>query len=507
MPFVSIVFQDGGPELHAAAPAFFKDLNLGDVVEAACKGSEEYNLKPLFYSPLSTVEDVVYRQQVMKDISSGMLARHLENFSEGIKAMRAHLAQGERLAYDRQKQHELLLAAECYHMAVVDLAANLAADAPQSTGLCSFGQWLADYTAGERFTRLGAETQHTKQALADVRYTVHIKDRTVQVEDYTGQADYGKELENFFLKFRQGDVRDYLCDLPTPARMNHVEAAILTLVAKRCPEPFAMLSAFADNWKTFADPVLIRFDREIQFYLAFLRFTDRFTERGLSFCLPEVTATRGVCRCADSFDLALAAKNLGTEDKVVCNGVQLNEGERIMVVTGPNQGGKTTFARMMGQLFYLARLGCPVPGTQASLSLVDGLFTHFERDEQQTADNGRLQDDLHRAHRMLTEATSSSLFIFNEIFSSTTVQDALFLGREVMGRVSRLDALCVWVTFLDELASFDEKTVSLTSLIDPEDKQQRTFRIVRRAADGKAYAVSIARRHGLSYSQIKERIK
>jgi DNA mismatch repair ATPase MutS len=155
----------------------------------------------------------------------------------------------------------------------------------------------------------------------------------------------------------------------------------------------------------------------------------------------------------------------------------------------------------------LAAIGCPVPGRTARLFLPDRIFTHFEKEESLAAMTGKLEDDLNRTGQILGGATGASIVILNETFASTTVDDARFLGTKLLTKLMRLDALGVYVTFVDELAALGDQVVSMMSTIVPGNPAERTYQVIRKPADGLAHALAIAEKHGVTYEQLRERLE
>lgn len=507
--FHSILFDRSGGDDDVdelLEPSFFVDLNLDQVVEALTAGREEYRLRPFFYAPLHDVATVRYRHEVLNDLEQSDVIESIRAFGQEMRRMRKHLAQVEKLHYPLQKQAWFLDAIKIYCDAVRSLAGELARIDVTSRGVKALREYLAGYTASERFATLTSGTQALKEALAGVRYAVRIRGNRVTVSTYEGEADYSAEVQKTFAKFKQGAVKSYLVKLPDFAEMDHVEAQILDLVARLHPDLFGTLAAYCTRNRDYLDGTVVRFDREVQFYLAYLELVARFESAGLPFCYPHVSGDSKDISASETFDIALATKLVPVGGKVVCNDFSLEEPERVIVVTGPNNGGKTTFARVFGQLHYLASLGLPVPGSSVRLFLPDRLFTHFEKEEDIETLRGKLEDELVRVHEILEQATSNSVIVMNESFSSTTLNDSLFLGTEVLRRIVELGSLGVYVTFVDELSSLSESTVSMVSTIVPENPAERTFKIVRKPADGLAYAWALAQKYGLSYERLMQRV-
>ncbi len=510
MSFNSILFEtaqdrsDGGP---LASPAFFTDLNCDQVVAAITTGKDEYNLRPFYYSRLRRLNAVNYRHDVMKDLDGMPLHDRVNAFAGAMHSIRDRLARVEKLYYKEQQQAWFLDAIETYCQAVASFADDLKNLELHSRGFLGFRDYLLQYANSNQFQRLAVESKKLKVELIKVDYCIHIKSNGFTVRKTEGEMDYSAEVEATFAKFKQGAVRDYRVNFTESADMNHIEAKILEFVAKLHPEVFTALTNFCARHREFIDSTVAAFDREVQFYLVYLEYIAAMRSAGLRFCYPRVSDQTKEVYDYGGFDIALAHKLVGDGSSVVCNDFHLKESERILVVSGPNQGGKTTFARAFGQLHYLASIGLPVPGREAQLFLCDQLFTHFEKEEKVENLRGKLEDDLVRIREIVNEATSQSIIILNEVFTSTTIQDETFLSSKVMERIVRLGVLCVWVTFVDELASFGPQIVSMVSTVVPENPALRTFKIVRRPADGLAYAMAIAQKYGLTYDAIKERMR
>lgn len=455
---------------------------------------------------LGDAETIRYRQEIFKDLEQGDVYGCVSAFAQRMRDMRARLAQAAKLRYRYQQDSWFVDAVDTYCDAVGSLACDLAAAEVRSPGLNAFRGFLSSYVESAAFTALVAGSKTVREGLGGIRYCVHRKGLRVSVRKYDDETDYSADVLATFERFKQGGVKDYRVRFRADVEMNQVEERIADLVAQLFPEAFSALDDYRARHRDYLDPTIRAFDREVQFYVSYLELIAPLRSAGLHLCYPDVSGESKDVFAYDTFDLALANKLTANRHGIVCNDFSLTGAERVFVVSGPNQGGKTTFARTFGQLHHLACLGYPVPGSKARLFVFDKLFTHFAKEEDLSNFSGKLEDDIVRVRDILNDATPDSIVVINEIFASTTLNDALFLARKVLDTIIELGLLCVFVTFLDELASISEATVSMVSTVVADNPAERTYKVVRKPADGLAYALAIAEKYGLTQDRLSRRL-
>lgn len=262
---------------------------------------------------------------------------------------------------------------------------------------------------------------------------------------------------------------------------------------------------------------------DIAFYLAAVRLMTRLHRDGLPLCRPEIAPMAArVCELHEAYNLNLALYLMARDkaaDLVVKNDVQMADSGRIVILTGPNQGGKTTYTQMVGLCQVLAQIGLWVPAARARLSPVDGIYTHYPIEETLTTATGRFGDEAQRLSHLFARATRHSLLLFNESLASTTSSESLYIAQDIVRILRRMGTRAIFTTHLHELAADvdqlnastagDSSIVSLVAsrVETAGDATHRTYRVAPGRPLGRSYAREIASKYGISYDQLAEQLQ
>ena len=514
--FYSVLFpteESSRAPRHKEATDAFRDLNLDQILRRLLQDKQHFELDEFFFTPLGDPAVIRYRQEVMRELEDPGIRFAIQGIVGQVSFMRmfldglrSKLVENDKFIGKYLDMGHFLENATIFSGVVTGLSENFQRLPLRSEGLKRCAEYVAQYCASEQFRGMQEWAARLRADFDKIRYCLFIKrnNSQVRVMPYEEQESYADQVAELFARFRQGDVLDYRRKLPENPKSEIVENEILNLLAKLYPREFKDLTEFCKANLHFDDDTILQFAREVQFYFSWLDFIEPLKQQGLPFCYPGIHEKIDELKAEDCFDLALA---LRSEGKVVTNSFSLTSPEQILVVSGPNQGGKTTFARSFGQVHYLSALGVKIPGREAEVFLCDQLLTHFEREEDLQNLSGKLQDDLIRLKQLLDAATPRTVVVVNEIFASTTMQDAMILGRHMIDALVKNGAPAIVVTFLEDLAEYVPQTVSMVTTVSDDDRHKRTFRILRKKPDGLAYAMQIAARHGLTYEQLERRLQ
>jgi DNA mismatch repair ATPase MutS len=195
-------------------------------------------------------------------------------------------------------------------------------------------------------------------------------------------------------------------------------------------------------------------------------------------CFPKpASSDRREFTCTGLYDVCLA---LSTKRKVVGNDL-LADARELVVITGANQGGKSTFLRSVGLAQMMMQAGIFAPAESFSANIVDGVFTHYKREEDAAMESGKLDEELGRMSDIVDHLQRNALVLFNESFAATNEREGSEIAGEIVNALIGKGVKVFFVTHMYELARglHDQDAKSFLFLrAERGSDGRRTFKLV-----------------------------
>lgn len=264
------------------------------------------------------------------------------------------------------------------------------------------------------------------------------------------------------------------------------------------PTVFAEFEAFFKQHASALDPAILRYGQELSFYLEMAAMLTRVRAQGIPLTYPIPSPVRGI-HIAEAYDISLLAKN---ETHIIPNDIDFEPDAPFFYLTGANGGGKTTYLRTVGIACVLLLLGAPIPARSANTSVPSGVFTHFPHDERFDG-SGRFIEEHRRVESLLARADHNAVILLNETYSTTNEENAIHMTVELAETVWKRGNFGLYITHQHALGQTEIPYLNV--LVDKDDNNRRTFKIVRRKNSGGSYAEDILRKYGLTLEDLNRR--
>ena len=224
--------------------------------------------------------------------------------------------------------------------------------------------------------------------------------------------------------------------------------------------------------------------------------------------LAEVSSRYGYVRptfTEDEFDIK-AGKHpildvMMKDPHYVANDIHMNQEESILLITGPNMGGKSTYMRQTALIVIMAQMGCFVPAKECRMPLFDKIFTRIGASDDILSGQSTFMVEMTEANRALQSATSHSLILFDEIGRGTSTYDGMALAQAMIEYIATcVHAKTLFSTHYHELTTLVDSigVVRNEHVMVKEDNNKVTFlyKIKQGSAD-RSYGINVARLAGL----------
>jgi len=475
--------RDFGPPTGTLrnAPALTQDLEL-EILFGAMAAGDEFLLdvaRQAFLSSMEEPEAILYRQGILEDcLERPEVVRRI--YDTAVEALERERRVWGWVSRDRPRAalHRAVEVLGIFLELLARLRRIADEEGPQfrSEGFARF------------FAMLSGELNDEYLALAGE----HLE--RLQLRDgilMTAELGAGHRGANYVLRKRLIARRTWLERLKDWARQltggNGRE--LIYEIADRDESGFRALTELEDRGiahvaaalSQSTDHILSFFQRlrwELGFYTGCLNLRTQLARRGRPISFPEPLAPgRAVLTARGLYDPCLA---LRMDGRIAGNDVAA-EDKALVMVTGANRGGKSTFLRSAGAAQLMMQCGMFVPAEHFRANVCRGVFTHFKREEDTTMKSGKLDEELSRMSSIIGEVTADSLVLFNESFASTNEREGSEIARQIVRALLESGVKVFYVTHLFDLARGFVRANMATALFLRAERLpdgQRTFRML-----------------------------
>lgn len=543
-PRFSLLWLDARPAAASANTDTRDDLRL-EVIAAAIAPYRDYQqpIHSLLATPLTDLETLRYRQEALAD------CLETPDFAAGLDALLPTIrALGDSVHDIRARRHELSLVLsrlaelENYVDCVIALDSLLRRHGSElkSCAWLGLAAEMADTIRDPVFGQMRAELPDLReriQSIVSVTIGVNLSPDLRPVAATLLSVNQRRFKGPHFLRGLFG------IDDPDETRgisqLHQKGESGNTLVSKRGSlDRLEGGALFSDLRKLLDDiirPVNLALGAytgvnsrllraiapEIAFYIGAAKLIQDLRAAGLPMCQPQLLPPderRMTVKGMVNLDLAMRLRRQHKDEDlsphIVGNDVSFDDEGCILILTGPNRGGKTTWMCAIGLLHALGQSGLHVPAESAAFSPVDAIHLHFPAEEDPTRESGRLGEEASRLRQIFSAASPRSLVLLNESLASTSSAESYYLARDVLSCLRMLGARAVFVTHLHELARDcddindsvpgESRLRSLVSEVEEDEAAlRRTYRVRPAPPKGKSYAHEIARQYGISLDQLR----
>jgi len=294
--------------------------------------------------------------------------------------------------------------------------------------------------------------------------------------------------------------------------ISHLDKRIQEHVCQHMPGLVRELEGLYEKYGQYDISRFVRAAKELVFYLSCIRFVREYEKAGFFFSMPDCTSPEG-SDVRGAYDMTLGI-NQYRKDKscgVVPNDYRFGEKRRVFILTGANQGGKTTFIRSIGLIQCMAQVGMFVPCRKASLRMVGRIHTQFSREDERGAVVGRFEQELQGIQEILKNLRDGDMVLLNETFTSTQRSVAVVLLKRLLEEMAHRHCCGGLVTHFYEVGDGlkGEGFYSLvTEVAGDGEGKERTYRIREGASARYSFARDIAVKCGVTYEKLmEERVK